>query len=46
MLRRRGHMRPNSKLSLIALMAEVKKSGWIVISTKKDWKVIFPFEGK
>jgi phosphoserine phosphatase len=29
-----------------ALMAGAKKSGWIVISMKKDWKVIFPFEEK
>ncbi|MCX5810359.1 MAG: HAD family hydrolase [Proteobacteria bacterium] len=29
-----------------ALMAEAKKSGWVVISMKKDWKIIFPFEGK
>jgi hypothetical protein len=27
-----------------ALMAEAKKSGWVVISMKKDWKVVFPFE--
>jgi phosphoglycolate phosphatase-like HAD superfamily hydrolase len=27
-----------------ALMAEAKKSGWIVISMKDDWKRIFPFE--
>jgi hypothetical protein len=26
------------------LMAEAKKSGWVVISMKKDWKVVFPFE--
>jgi hypothetical protein len=25
-----------------ALMAEAKKSGWTVISMKKDWKVVFP----
>jgi phosphoglycolate phosphatase-like HAD superfamily hydrolase len=29
-----------------ALMAEAKKNGWAVISMKKDWKVVFPFEGK
>lgn len=29
-----------------ALMAEAKKSGWTVISMKKDWKVIFAFEKK
>jgi hypothetical protein len=27
-----------------ALMAEAKKNGWVVISMKKDWKVIFPFQ--
>ena len=26
--------------------AEAKKSGWVVISMKNDWKVIFPFDGK
>jgi hypothetical protein len=25
---------------------EAKKQGWIVISMKNDWKVIFPFERK
>jgi hypothetical protein len=25
-----------------ALMAEVKKDGWTVISMKDDWKTIFP----
>jgi phosphoglycolate phosphatase-like HAD superfamily hydrolase len=29
-----------------ALMAEAKKSGWIVISMKNDWKVIFPPKNK
>jgi phosphoglycolate phosphatase-like HAD superfamily hydrolase len=29
-----------------ALMAQAKKSGWVVISMKNDWKVIFPFERK
>jgi phosphoglycolate phosphatase-like HAD superfamily hydrolase len=29
-----------------ALVAEAKKSGWVVISMKNDWKVIFPFERK
>jgi haloacid dehalogenase-like hydrolase len=29
-----------------ALMAEAKKSGWTVISMKKDWKAIFAFEKK
>jgi hypothetical protein len=27
-------------------MAEAKRNGWTVISMKKDWKVIFPFERK
>jgi hypothetical protein len=27
-----------------ALMAEAKKSGWIVISMKNDWKCIFTFD--
>jgi phosphoglycolate phosphatase-like HAD superfamily hydrolase len=29
-----------------ALMAQVKKSSWVVISMKNDWRVIFPFERK
>jgi hypothetical protein len=29
-----------------ALYDEAKKNGWIVISLKNDWKVIFPFESK
>ena len=29
-----------------ALYDEAKKNGWTVISMKKDWKVIFPFESK
>ena len=29
-----------------ALIAEAKKSGWIVISMKNDWKIIFPAEKK
>ncbi len=29
-----------------ALMAEAKKSGWIVMSMKNDWKTIFPPEPK
>jgi hypothetical protein len=29
-----------------SLMTEAKKKGWIVISMKNDWKVIFPFEKK
>jgi phosphoserine phosphatase len=37
---------PKSKIGTFsdALMAEAKKSGWIVISMKNDWKRIFPFE--
>jgi len=27
-------------------MAEAKKNGWIAISMKNDWKVIFSFESK
>jgi len=26
------------------LFAEAKNKGWVVISMKKDWKVVFPFE--
>jgi hypothetical protein len=29
-----------------ALLAEAKRSGWIVISMKNDWKVIFPPKNK
>jgi haloacid dehalogenase-like hydrolase len=29
-----------------SLMTEEKKKGWMVISMKNDWKVIFPFEKK
>jgi len=29
-----------------ALYDEAKSKGWFVISMKKDWKVIFPFEAK
>jgi hypothetical protein len=37
---------PKSKIGTFsdALMAEAKKSGWIVISMKNDWKRIFPFQ--
>jgi phosphoglycolate phosphatase-like HAD superfamily hydrolase len=37
---------PKSKIGTFsdALMAEAKKSGWVVISMKNDWKRIFPFE--
>lgn len=27
-----------------ALMADANKSGWVVVSMKKDWKHIFPFD--
>jgi hypothetical protein len=27
-----------------ALFAEAQNKGWVVISMKKDWKVVFPFE--
>jgi phosphoglycolate phosphatase-like HAD superfamily hydrolase len=39
---------PESKIGTFsdALMAEAKKSGWIVVSMKKDWKVIFASEKK
>lgn len=29
-----------------ALMSKAKKEGWVVISMKNDWKIIFPFEKK
>ena len=37
---------PDSKVGTFSdsLMAEAKKSGWVVISTKNDWKRIFAFE--
>jgi phosphoglycolate phosphatase-like HAD superfamily hydrolase len=37
---------PNTKVGTFsdALMAEAKKSGWVVVSMKKDWKQIFSFE--
>src|SRR6516165_8452001 len=37
---------PDSKVGTFtqALYDEAKKNGWIVISMKQDWKVIFPFE--
>lgn len=39
---------PDTKVGTFtqALYEEAKKDGWIVISMKKDWKVIFPFENK
>jgi phosphoglycolate phosphatase-like HAD superfamily hydrolase len=35
---------PNSKVGTFsdALMAEAKERGWVIISMKDDWKVIFP----
>jgi phosphoserine phosphatase len=37
---------PDTKVGTFtqALYDEAKKNGWTVISMKKDWKVIFPFE--
>lgn len=37
---------PNSKVGTFsdALMIEANKQGWIVVSMKNDWKVIFPWE--
>ena len=37
---------PDSKVGTFSdsLMAESKKSGWVIISIKNDWKCIFPFE--
>jgi len=39
---------PDTKVGTFtqALYDEAKKNGWTVISMKKDWKVIFPFESK
>ena len=39
---------PDSKVGTFtqALYDEATKNGWTVISMKKDWKVIFPFESK
>ena len=39
---------PKSKIGTFsdALMTEARKNGWTVISMKKDWKIIFPFENK
>jgi phosphoserine phosphatase len=39
---------PDTKVGTFtqALYDEAKKNGWIVISMKNDWKVIFPFESK
>jgi phosphoglycolate phosphatase-like HAD superfamily hydrolase len=39
---------PDTKVGTFtqALYDEAKKNGWTVISMKKDWKKIFPFENK
>src|SRR4029079_12680259 len=39
---------PDTKVGTFtqALYDEAEKDGWIVISMKKDWKAIFPFESK
>jgi phosphoglycolate phosphatase-like HAD superfamily hydrolase len=39
---------PASKVGTFTqgLFDEAKKNGWIVISMKKDWKTIFPFESQ
>jgi hypothetical protein len=39
---------PDTKVGTFtqALYDEATKNGWIVISMKNDWKVIFPFESK
>ena len=39
---------PNTKVGTFtqALYDEATKDGWIVISMKKDWKMIFPFESR
>jgi phosphoserine phosphatase len=39
---------PDTKVGTFtqALYDEAKKNAWTVISMKKDWKVIFPFESK
>ena len=43
-----AHGLPDTKVGAFtqALYDEAKKNGWTVISMKKDWKVIFPFESK
>lgn len=37
---------PNSKTGTFseALMKEAKKEGWMIISMKKDWKILFPWQ--
>jgi phosphoglycolate phosphatase-like HAD superfamily hydrolase len=39
---------PDTKVGAFtqALYDEAKKNGWMVISMKNDWKVIFPFESR
>jgi len=39
---------PDTKVGTFsqALYDEAMKKGWVVISMKKDWKVVFPFEKK
>lgn len=39
---------PNSKIGTfpIALMAEARKEGWLIVSMKNDWKIIFPWDQK
>ena len=43
-----AHGLPETKVGTFtqALYDEAEKNGWTVISMKKDWKVIFPFENK
>jgi phosphoglycolate phosphatase-like HAD superfamily hydrolase len=43
-----AHGLPDTKVGTFtqALYDEAKRNGWTVISMKKDWKVIFPFESK
>ena len=37
---------PDTKVGSFSeeLLAEARNKGWVVISMKKDWKVVFPFE--
>ena len=37
---------PDTKIGSFSeeLLAESQNKGWVVISMKKDWKVVFPFE--
>jgi phosphoserine phosphatase len=43
-----AHGLPDTKVGTFTqvLYDEAEKNGWIVISMKKDWKVIFPFENE